>query len=87
VRAAIFVLALGLVPSVARAGGYAIGEQSVVAAGSGGASTARDDAGAAWYDPAALIDGDGWRFGINVVAAGGGGRGPAPAGAWSAWLL
>jgi long-chain fatty acid transport protein len=58
------------VHGVAHAGGFAIGEQSVVAAGTGGASTARDgDAGAAWYNPAALADGAGWRLGVNVVAA------------------
>ncbi len=65
------VLAAALAsPAAVHAGGYAIGEQSVVAAGTGGASTARDDdAGAAWYNPAALADGGGWRVGINVALA------------------
>lgn len=72
-------------PAVAHAGGFAIGEQSVVAAGTGGASTARaDDAGAAWYDPAALADGGGWRIGINLVAAMASLQAADPAGTWSA---
>ena len=75
---------LVLVPATAHAGGYAIGEQSVVAAGTGGASTARDDAGAAWYDPAATVDGGGWRLGINVVAAMATLHAEDPAGEWSA---
>lgn len=67
------------------AGGFAIGEQSVVAAGSGGASTARDgDPGAAWYNPAALADGAGWRVGLNVVAAMASLHAEDPGGAWSA---
>jgi len=54
----------------ASAGGYAVSEQSAVAGGTGGASTARaDDSGAAWYNPAALADGGGLRLGIGVMAA------------------
>jgi long-chain fatty acid transport protein len=69
--------------SLARAGGFAINEQSVVAAGSGGASTARDDdAGAAWYNPAALADGGGWRLGVNLVAAMARLHAADPGGAW-----
>lgn len=80
-RKLIFLL---LFPATAHAGGFAIGEQSVVASGSGGASTAREgDAGAAWYDPAALIDGGGWRAGVNVVAAMATLEASDPDGAWS----
>jgi long-chain fatty acid transport protein len=69
----------------AEAGGFAIGEQSVVAAGTGGASTARtEDAGAAWYNPAALVDGGGWRVGVNVVAAMASLHAEDPAGEWTA---
>lgn len=72
-------------PEPAEAGGFAIGEQSVVAAGTGGASTARtEDAGAAWYNPAALVDGGGWRVGVNVVAAMASIRADDPAGEWAA---
>lgn len=57
-------------PGSARAGGFAVSEQSAVAGGSGGASTARsDDAGAAWYNPAALADGGGLRIGAGLFAA------------------
>ena len=68
-RVGFVVAALG-VGGVAHAAGFAIGEQSTVAAGTGGASTARDDdAGAAWYNPAALADGGGVRVGVGVVIA------------------
>lgn len=77
-------LALLLLPGVANAGGFSTGDQSVVAAGTGGASTARDDAGAAWYDPAALIDGGGWRVGINLVAAMAKLHASDPDGTWTA---
>lgn len=70
--------------ATAHAGGFAIGEQSVVASGSGGASTAREgDAGAAWYDPAALVDGGGWRVGVNLVAAIAQLEAADPGGAWA----
>jgi len=84
VRAAAFVTVL-LAPGLAHAGGFAIDEQSVVAGGTGGASTARsDDAGAAWYDPAALADGGGWRVGVNLVAAMASLHAEDPAGEWTA---
>jgi len=78
------IVILVTMTGTASAGGFAIGEQSVVAAGSGGASTAREgDVGAAWYDPAALIDGHGWRAGVNVVAAMATLSATDPDGAWS----
>ncbi len=67
-------LATGLIalatPGAALAGGFALAEQNPVAGGTAGASTARaDDAGAAWYNPAALADDGGLRVGIGVFAA------------------
>jgi long-chain fatty acid transport protein len=65
----------GLVTTVAvvapaAAGGFAIPEQTITAAGTGGAGAARDDeAGAAWTNPAALADGGGWRLGAGLVLA------------------
>lgn len=56
--------------ATANAGGFALAEQSPVAGGTGGAGTARsDDAGAAWYNPAALADGAGVRVGVGIMAA------------------
>ncbi len=52
------------------AGGFEVSEQSPVAAGTGGAGTARvDDASLAWYNPAALADDGGWRMGLGILAA------------------
>ncbi len=66
-------LALGLTLAAvgtASAGGFSVAEQSAVAGGTAGASTARaDDAGAAWYNPAALADGGGVRLGFGMLAA------------------
>lgn len=57
-------------PAGARAGGFAVATQSATAGGTGAAGTARDDdAGAAWYNPAALADGAGLRVGIGLLAA------------------
>ena len=56
--------------TAARAGGFAIAEQSATAGGTASAGTARDgDAGAAWYNPAALADGAGWHLGVGMLAA------------------
>lgn len=66
---AAFAIVLSVAP-VARAGGFAVTEQSAVAGGTAGASTARsDDPGAAWYNPAALADGAGFRLGVGALAA------------------
>lgn len=63
-------LGLCLAWSSAHAGGFAVAEQSATAGGTAGASTARsDDSGAAWYNPAALADGAGLRFGAGIMAA------------------
>ncbi len=70
-------LVAGVVASVvaaaagpAAAGGFALAEQTITAAGTGGAGAARDDeAGAAWSNPAALADDGGWRLGAGLVLA------------------
>jgi long-chain fatty acid transport protein len=63
-------LALAAASGTASAGGFAIAEQTITSAGTGGAGAARDDeAGAAWTNPAALADGGGWRAGLGMVLA------------------
>lgn len=57
-------------PSVARAGGFEVPDQSAVAGATGGASTARhDDPAAAFYNPAALADRGGFRGALGVLLA------------------
>jgi len=61
---------VGAAPQVARAAGFELADQSVVAAGTGGAGVAREgDPGAVWYNPAALADGAGWRGGVSLFLA------------------
>lgn len=56
--------------STAHAGGFALSEQTITAAGTGGAGAARaDEPGAAWSNPAALADDGGWRVGAGIVIA------------------
>jgi long-chain fatty acid transport protein len=58
------------VPSIALGGGFEVPDQSAVAGGTGGASTARsDDPAAAWYNPAALADGGGFRGAFSLTLA------------------
>lgn len=72
-------------PGAAAAGGFAVPEQTITAAGTGGAGAARDgEAGAAWTNPAALADGGGWRLGAGVVLARPQLAGEAADGAWHA---
>jgi long-chain fatty acid transport protein len=67
---ALVILGLVALPSAARAGGFEVPDQSPVAGGTGGASTARpDDAAAAWYNPAALADGRGFRGSLSLLLA------------------
>lgn len=82
--APLFALALALTaPAPATAGGFAVAEQSATAGGTGSAGTARDDdASAAWYNPAALADGAGWRFGFGLMAARPSLRAEAMDGSW-----
>ena len=62
--------ALALAPGAARAAGFEVAQQGVVAAGMGSAATAVDgDAEAAWFNPAALADGGGLRAGLGVTLA------------------
>ncbi|MBW2523172.1 MAG: outer membrane protein transport protein, partial [Deltaproteobacteria bacterium] len=69
-RAGLACFALASAPAVTLAGGYEVAQQSAVAAGTGSASTARDDdAGGAWYNPAALADGGGLRTALGVTFA------------------
>ncbi len=66
----IAIAALLATASHVHAGGFAVAEQSTTASGTAGAGTARtDDASAAWYNPAALADGGGMRFGLGMMAA------------------
>ena len=81
-RAVILVMMLA---GTARAGGYAIPETAASAGGTAGASTARTgDASAAWYDPAALVDGSGWRLGAGVMLPMASLSATAPDGTWRA---
>jgi long-chain fatty acid transport protein len=53
---------------VAEASGFGLGEQSATASGTAGAGAARqNDAGLAWYNPAALADGAGLRLGAALT--------------------
>lgn len=62
----LFVIGL---PLQTHAAGFALNEQGASAAGAGGTGVARDaDATAGWYNPAALVDGIGWRAAAGVVA-------------------
>lgn len=59
-----------LVPTVARAAGYELADQSALAAGTGGAGAAREgDPGAVWYNPAAVADDGGFRAGVSLFLA------------------
>jgi len=63
-------LSLLLAPAPVFAAGFAISEQSPVAGGTGGAGVARcSDGSAAWYNPAALADGGGWRSSVGLMLA------------------
>lgn len=67
----LLILAVILAPAVALAGGYELVQQGASAAGVGHAGVARDDdPTAAWFNPAALADGGGLRFGIGASLAG-----------------
>jgi hypothetical protein len=55
--------------TTAWAGGFEVAEQSGVAGGTGNASTARVDASAAWFDPAALADDGGARIALGAALA------------------
>jgi long-chain fatty acid transport protein len=64
---------LAIVAGPALASGFSIYEQSAKASGQAGAWVARaDDAAAAWYNPAAMVNLDGMQvqFGINFITIG-----------------
>lgn len=83
------IIMMMMAAGTARAGGFAVSEQTLTAAGTGGAGAARDDeAGAAWTNPAALADGGGWRLGAGLVLArpyiSASGESPDDGAAWNA---
>lgn len=64
------VAAAALAPAPALAGGFSLSQQSASAGGTAGAGTARaGDASAAWFNPAALADGGGFRLGVGLALA------------------
>jgi long-chain fatty acid transport protein len=72
-------------PGVAHAAGFAVAEQTATASGTAGAGAARqDDAGLAWYNPAALADAGGWRIGFGLTLARPSVSAQAVDGSWSA---
>lgn len=80
----VVILMLMVFPAAAAAGGFAIGDQSVSAGGTGGAGAARsEDPSAAWYNPAALADGGGVRVGAGLIAAMSSLHAEAMDGSWS----
>ncbi len=59
-----------LLPLCGYASGFEVSQQSAVAGGTGHASTARsEDAAAAWFNPAALTDGQGLRIAVGATVA------------------
>jgi len=64
------VLLALLVPSTALAGGFEVPDQSASAGAMGGTGTARrGDPSSAWYQPAELADGRGFRAGLGLTLA------------------
>jgi long-chain fatty acid transport protein len=77
------VCALAATPPAAWAGGFEIAQQGAAAAGTASAGTARaGDPAAAWFNPAALADGGGFRAGIGVALALPGFSAEATDGSW-----
>ncbi|HHH31223.1 MAG TPA: hypothetical protein ENK57_23140, partial [Polyangiaceae bacterium] len=69
ILAACFGAAL-LATSTASAGGFEVPDQSAVVGATGGAGTARrGDPSSAWYQPAELADGRGFRGGLGLTLA------------------
>ncbi len=65
----VFVVTL-LAPATALAGGFEVPDQSAVAGGAGGTGTARrGDPSSAWYQPAEVADGRGFRAGLGLTLA------------------
>lgn len=69
-RSLAIVVGILAVPSVAFAGGFEVPDQSAVAGATGGTGTARrGDPSSAWYQPAELADGRGFRGGLGLLLA------------------
>jgi len=69
-RSLAIVLGILALPSVASAGGFEVPDQSAVAGATGGTGTARrGDPSSAWYQPAELADGRGFRGGLGLLLA------------------
>jgi long-subunit fatty acid transport protein len=66
----------------ALAGGFEVAQQSGAAGGTGHASTARVDAAAGWFNPAALADSEGVRLAVGAAVASPTIRAQESAGAW-----
>lgn len=70
-RATVLALALVALPAPAFAGGYELAQQGAAAAGAGHAGVARtDDGSAAWFNPAAIADGGGFRATVGISLGG-----------------
>jgi len=83
-KTAVIGFALLAAGGTARAGGFEVAEQSASAGGAGGTGAARsDDPSAAWYNPAALVDGGGVRIGAGLTAAMASLHASAMDGSWS----
>jgi long-chain fatty acid transport protein len=87
-RIATFVAGVALAtlaaPGGSHAAGFAVSEQTATASGTAGAGVAReDDAGLAWYNPAALADAGGWRVGFGLTLARPSVSASATDGSWS----
>lgn len=66
----LLMMAALAIPATVWGAGYELADQSVLAAGTGGAGAAREgDPGATWYNPAAVADGRGWRGGVSLFLA------------------
>ncbi len=67
---ALVLVLVSLLPGSVLAGGFEIVQQSATAAGTASAGAARSgDPAAAWYNPAALADGGGFRAGLGGALA------------------
>jgi long-chain fatty acid transport protein len=58
-----------LLTNLALGAGFEVAQQSAAAGGTGHASVARTDAAAAWNNPAALTDGDGFKVAVGASLA------------------
>jgi long-chain fatty acid transport protein len=73
---------IALWSGAALAGGFEVAQQSGTAGGTGHASTARVDAAAGWFNPAALADSEGVRLAVGAAVASSAIRATDSEGAW-----